>query len=328
MIAIICYVAVSYFSHRASLLPARPELYSLDQLSVVFLFVVVATVFWLSYVIARRSVFKATTKWWSPSRKGPTAPLEWDDVYGLVAYRSKLDPLNVVSRIRWKLWLQDLAFVQAPSHLALATLGIVAANSIIGKNAEISNADSENTVSGGISWLLSLPVTYLAFFLSCTAIFFAFRQIRAKVLASSRQEWIIRARTLIGEVVALTDTHRDLLDRNLMREARECWTRLNSKRLELELMLNPSEKDHRLLLYLIQKFASWRHPTVVVQDAANVEKDIKSERAKGANPVSKITASQWELILEPSDREASVSYILRLSHAVLKREWERVKLTR
>jgi hypothetical protein len=62
------------------------------------------------------------------------------------------------------------------------------------------------------------------------------------VRADSRQAWIVNARKLLGEVVALIDAHQDLRDANQFKQACEIWKELNPKCLELELMLNPSEK--------------------------------------------------------------------------------------
>lgn len=99
------------------------------------------------------------------------------------------------------------------------------------------------------------------------------------------------------------------------------WIQLNPLRLELELMLNPSEKDHRLLLYLIQSFSAWRTPRIVPQDARILIASIESgTRDPALRP-------KWKKIIETQDRADLVSYILRLSHVVLKREWERVKHT-
>jgi hypothetical protein len=170
------------------------------------------------------------------------------------------------------------------------------------------------------------PTAYLALVVGAATIFFTFRQIRAKVRADSRQQWIIHARKLLGEVVALIDQHRDLQASNKFKQALETWEKLNPIRLELELMLNPSEKDHRLLLYLIQRFATWRTPRQESQDAQIVRRSI-SGMSDGRPGPYKIP-DKWRPIIDGRDRAELVSYILRLSHVVLKREWERVKHTR
>ena len=111
-------------------------------------------------------------------------------------------------------------------------------------------------------------------------------------------------------------------------------------------MLNPSEKDHRLLLHLIQRFASRGRNPGAIQDAKILRRSIaeslspdgprpnrgwddladSGERDDLASDV--LRASDWNPIINAEGREAQVSYILRLSHVVLKREWERVKHTR
>lgn len=171
-----------------------------------------------------------------------------------------------------------------------------------------------------IAALMGNPTAYLAFIVGLATIFFTFRQIRAKVRADSRQAWILKARELLGDVVASIDAHKERVEANDSETALELWNTLNPKRLELELMLNPSEKDHRLLMYLIQHFSAWRSPPVIPQDA-KILKDIIADETSNTERLQ-----EWNMILNATDRGALVSYILRLSHVVLKREWERVKL--
>lgn len=131
----------------------------------------------------------------------------------------------------------------------------------------------------------------------------------------------------------------DLLEANQFCKAQKVWKELNPKRLELELMLNPSEKDH--LLYLIQHFSAWREPPTVPQDAKILLESIAAEKlepgvasecqpaARGVDrtdPTDPELSVQWGKIVKTTDRAELASYILRLSHVVLKREWERVNI--
>lgn len=116
---------------------------------------------------------------------------------------------------------------------------------------------------------------------------------------------------------------------------------MDERRLALELMLNPSEKDHRLLLNLIQ-----RHALIGlagegdIQDARSVRHSIAQTR--GTSLVSPAAVAfdppddgfrpdlgvPWNKVLYANRREDLLAYVFRLAHVVFKRERERVKHTR
>lgn len=265
---------------------------------------------------------RASTSWWRPNTEADLSELTWDEVYRLVAFDHHYDPLAKPGDVDWRFWRRSIPMQIVVNLFVVAVF--LSLLDLLRDPTPRSFLKSETTSqSGAAISALTNPVAYLALTGVLATIFFTFRQIRAKVLADSRQAWIVKARTLLGDVVALIDSHHELLGANKTLQAREVWKELNPKRLELELMLNPSEKDHRLLLYLIQRFASWRDPPADPQDAEIVRRQILEPATK-----SKVSIEKWNKILESSKRSDLVSYILRLSHVVLKREWERVKLTR
>lgn len=181
----------------------------------------------------------------------------------------------------------------------------------------------------GISLELSANLTaLLALTAAAISIYFTHRQLQAKVKADSRQAWIVKLRARIADFIALAGTIHEG-GAGLKRQ-----NDLNRRRLEMELMLNPSEKDHRLLMYLSLRMAFFEggeQNFAVVHDVRNIRaaiisSDLYSEEA-------------WRPLLGPipgklSDEEHDeafsdlVGYTMRLAHVVLKREWQRVKATR
>jgi hypothetical protein len=291
-----------------------------------FLAVSLAT-FWTLRAASRNFIIAANTSWWDPSDRPESTNLDWYEVYKLVAFDRALDPISVPVRARWRWWFRSL-FAQVPLYLLiwgiyLSVVDLIRDPSPRSYFLGINSPGISQTLVAA----LSNPTAYLALIVGLATIFFTFRQIRAKVRADSRQQWIIQARKLLGEVISMIDTHRDLRSANRFKESEEVWNRLNPSRLELELMLNPSEKDHRLLLYLIQRFAMWRHPEQQTQDAKILKSSVEEASGELAANASQFNEKLLRII-ETTDRAELVSYILRLAHVVLKREWERVKHTR
>lgn len=284
--------------------------------------------YWALRTISQSFTVPAKTTWWEPTSQPGSDSLDWDEVYQLVAFSDELDPIGVEKRVRWAWWLKSLLF-QIPVYLLIWGVALTAVDLIRDPSPRsFLRGTTSSLPSNPLAAALANPAAYLALIVGLATIFFTFRQIRAKVRADSRQQWIIHARKLLGEVVALIDAHRDLRAANKNKQAEEVWHKLNPARLELELMLNPSEKDHRLLLYLIQRFATWRRPYKQTQDAQILRRSIAGVTGASAATVDVKLPEKWKPIIDGRDRSELVSYILRLSHVVLKREWERVKHTR
>jgi hypothetical protein len=289
-----------------------------------------------------------TTSWWDPAT-AYDAPLEWPEVYRLVACDERMDPLGFERGPRWRGWCgwrwRALLYLLG----ALILWGLILSGLDLAydpRPRDFMLVPDDRAITPGLATVTGNPTAYLALLAAIVTIIFTYYQLRAKVRADSRQQWIIRARELLGQVVALTDAYRDLSADFRPRDAEEMWNKMNPLRLELELMLNPSEKDHRLLLHLIQRFASRGRNPGTIQDATILRQSIaKALKPDGPKPdrhwdavtdstereelVSDILReSDWNPIINSEGREAQVSYILRLSHVVLKREWERVKHTR
>lgn len=343
VLAMAIAAAVGAFPDRPSSVPADLPLLRLAAAALVVLALMGAC-----HALAIHAERRFTSSWWDPAATYDSA-LEWADVCRLVACDEKKDPLGF-ERLprwrgcrgwRWRAWLYLLAALilwgLALSGLDLAYDPRPPAFTLVPKDRQVSPA---------LVAVIGNPTAYLALLAAMVTIIFTYYQLRAKVRADSRQQWIIRARELLGQVVAHVDGYRDLRADFRPRDAEEVWNKMNPLRLELELMLNPSEKDHRLLLHLIQRFASRGRNPDLIQDARILRRSIarslrpggtesgrswerlsEEERDDLASKVLRESAD-WNPILNDEAREGQVSYILRLSHVVLKREWERVKHTR
>lgn len=279
---------------------------------------------WGIYTVGLNFQKGATTSWWQPHSGADLSNLSWDEVYTLVAFDEDFDPLKVPKRVRWNWWIRSLR-IQIPIYLIIFSISLSIFDFLQNPKprwfmTKGSSYLGDVQLAKPLSALASNPTAFFAAIVGLATIFFTFRQIRAKVRADSRQAWILKARELIGDVVASIDAHNQQIELKNTEKATQLWNDLNPKRIELELMLNPSEKDHRLLMYLIQHFSSWRIPPIIPQDAKTLKNIIADETPSTSRLL------EWNNILNESDRAALVSYILRISHVVLKREWERVKL--
>ncbi len=279
---------------------------------------------WAMYTVGQNFQDRAITSWWQPHSGTELSDLSWDEVYSLVAFSENLDPLCVSKQVRWKWWFRSLK-IQIPIYLVVCSFALSVLDLLQNPVPRSFLREGSSFMRGApldksVATVIGSPAAYLALIVGLATIFFTFRQIRAKVRAESRQAWILKARELLGEVVASIDAHKEQIAAKDFEKARRRWNNLNPKRLELELKLNPSEKDHRLLMFLIQRFSAWRVPPVFPQDASILRAIIADETPDTERLM------EWSAILNETDRAALVSYILRLSHVVLKREWERVKL--
>lgn len=172
---------------------------------------------------------------------------------------------------------------------------------------------------------------YLALIAATVSIFFAYFQLRARVRAESRQRWIDGLRKLMAQVIAdIIECDDGILS-----------NKANKRRVELELMVNPSENDHRLFCFLVRAFIV---PALRIEVDSRTKVDIAranistTEETKLLYDITQfniIVASVEDGDIPDGARKASyverndaISYMIRLSQVILKREWERVKYIR
>ena len=121
--------------------------------------------------------------------------------------RSK-DPLGFERRARWRgcrgwLWRTSLYLLAALALWGLILSGLDLAFDPRPRDFMLVPRDRQ--ISPGLAAVIGNPTAYLALLAAVVTIIFTYYQLRAKVRADSRQQWIIRARELVGQVVALTD---------------------------------------------------------------------------------------------------------------------------
>jgi hypothetical protein len=174
---------------------------------------------------------------------------------------------------------------------------------------------------------------FLALIAAAISIYFTHRQLQAKVKADSRQAWLDKLRGQISRFIAFAD---DIHYGSKEKKRSAVQTNLTAARLEMELMLNPSEKDHRLLMFLCIKLAffEWGNKEFnKIHDVRNL-KDTIERNPSGYNEEDwrKLLGAIPDRISEKDAHEDAygdlIGYLMRLSHVVLKREWQRVKQTR
>jgi len=332
LIATVAVAAVQVWLGRMGL-PFDPERLPVIRLCAGILILLGSSI--LIEAVAAAHLDRGTTKWWdgAETRDGQ---LQWSEVYDLVSASQEVDPLAFQSASRSKKRPLEFVWTCAVCFAAVAVSAQVLCflwNPSTPWWLSSAGPDRVFTALASVSGNLT---AYLALLTSGIAIVFTYHQLRAKVRADSRQQWIEKARSLVAETLALRRRRSGWLPGSV--RSRE---RLEEVRLELELMLNPSERDHRLLMYLVQRlsFLGEAGPDDI-QDAVAVRCEIAKAgpldrkgcggafvRTNGGSS-HPCLGPAWNEIIYATDEGDLVSYIMRLSHAVLKREWERVKHTR
>ncbi|WP_156884252.1 hypothetical protein V3I01_06275 [Sphingomonas sp. gentR] len=296
-------------------------------------FVVAALLIWATLKVGNRLAERfcqmSFTTWWDPA-KTADGNLDWDHLLLLV--QPVTDPIDNFGMVRPRaIFSQGIVVVLGGA--ALFACARIAADWLalpelpafltLGGNKRL-DLDALINLSGNLTAFLALAA-------AAASIWFANDQLRAKVRADNRQEWLASARTLLGEVVALAREHAtaDV-------KSREAFNReLDPRRLRFELMLNPREKDHRLLMHLLRRLAFIHEPTrAETADGGAFWTVLMSHCARRSVELGecddgvKYYEAVWKPIVECTDPGSLTTYVMRLGHVVLKREWERVKAAR
>lgn len=278
------------------------------------------------------ALVQATTKrWWDPAETFD-GELTWQQLLELV--QRDHDPLLVPRRLRTgsatASYLLMLPVIVLIAGLTAATIRFVWMPTLPGFLRPLPpTAANPAGLRAPVDALLNLGGNLgalLALIAASISIWFTYHQLRAKVRADNRQQWLARTRTLLGQVVALAAAHAEADDTTC---ETTLFTQLNPLRLEFELMLNPSEKDHRLLMYLLRRLTFLRD--LKQADAADegvLVRLIKDDCRRVASLPGAQPFERWQEVLEADKVPILVTQCMRLGHVVLKREWERVKATR
>lgn len=163
-------------------------------------------------------------------------------------------------------------------------------------------------------------------------------QTRAKLSAENRKVWLDQVRLALAESIEAlpTDDGREKNFKlfcnpssNLLPTIRKrSPTKNDLSRIKLELLINPTEKDHRALSTLLRIAYG-------ITDPAQLELWFHAEeesREQDFQHILEIDRIVYEnipairaLSQEAYDQKNLITLIIRLSNALLKREWERVK---
>ena len=177
-----------------------------------------------------------------------------------------------------------------------------------------------------------------------------FYNMRLQARATHRQKWIDEMRKTITKLLEiLTCYGSEQKNRNRNGKENEIKAKYKKNMFRLELLINPSEKEHRALLALIRRGSiftedqKWggliegiddyvlyrlEKQVKLIQLDNNKDKDSKNidpclntkRKTKKNNGKCKCKSCK--------ERYENISYIIRLSNVVLKREWEQVKYVR
>lgn len=276
---------------------------------------------WFLWLLRGRYEEGYLTSWWDISTN---RDMSWTEITDLTIGTKPLEPLVYSRQIKSKSLWNELIVIAA---ICLSMLGLFEALHLaFAKNAFRIFETKFATIAGFTANLTA----FLALVASGGAIYFTQKQLEAKVKADSRQEWIDKLRGNLAKFIAQVDALQ------ASPHGRGCETSmkdLTSTRIEIELQLNPSEKAHRILMFLTIKLAFFdkgQAEFLKVQDVTTLLNIVDSELPPGHSGRDRI----FGRIPQRRDPRYGDIYgdlvgcALRLSHLVLKREWELVKATR
>jgi hypothetical protein len=224
------------------------------------------------------------TDWFDVSKSGLLNKLSWKPD---IARLMNDDPLTHTPVFRLGLWhqaLRDLACLALASGILIAGIrGIT----ILGASPTKDNVEIATFLIGFLSLAgAATKVTY---------------EWRLKARSENRQRWIDQMREALSLLIMNVPKHSDTVPEKTVKN--EVDMEQHGK---LELLMNPSEKDHQALMALIRHIHG--HDGIPIDHIPRTELGFAT--------------------LVPSnsaDRSELKSQMMRLSNVVLKREWERVK---
>lgn len=304
----------------------------------------VAGILWTVHVLGEPVERLSRRRWWNMGASDSAAAPDWDDMIHMLCDET-CDPMILEKENRYprnrgkhrfpRSWEAGAMLVSA---LAFGVLFGIGLDYLL--YPRIPVLFQEDSGFAKLASLSTNLTAFLALIAATISILFTYQQLRAKVRAGSRQAWVKRVRKLVAEV--LTHIH----------EITRCGSgsphsdRFHKARTHLELHLNPAENDHRLLMFLIRACAlpelSIANDRITVSKIANA---LQSASSGGAGRFNGRNIEALETLVSAHSREPAhsvewrravvweytdelISFMFKLSHAILKREWERVRHTR
>lgn len=147
--------------------------------------------------------------------------------------------------------------------------------------------------------------------------------IRRNVQSKNRMEWINSLRQHIADAISRAPVMKTSGDVKRSEIFLDNNPQHHQPRVLVETFLNPSERDHRTLAMLLRWLYRVRideldRPVIeFIQDASYKDSDIEYDAVGGCLEDMKFAPQRH--------RDKMISWSIRLTNAILKREWERVK---
>lgn len=269
--------------------------------------------------------------WWDVGDSGRNATLRWKDVFILASLRAEHDPIQKTDKDFYRPKPARAFFVYLCSLFCVGVGFAVVVDYLVFPHVPNLLLDNRSAKLNALLHASGNLTAYLALTAAVITIAFTYHQLRAKVRADARMHWIEQLRALMAEIIEAIGA---------LHAGQEIDMRkFDERRLKLELMLNPSEKDHRLLAYLIRACVI---PAARIEIDEHLVHEIRSELRREVSSTAKSFTKGnqllWKIIARhgvPNNTgrrrqvtDKAISYIVILSHVILKREWEQVKWTR
>ncbi len=322
--------------------PPDPSVASLPRLF--FLIMVVAGMLWSAHALVEPVKRSVRRRWWNMGASDSAAPPDWKGILDMLCNEAS-DPMRLEAgeaypdgrgEIRVEVSIATagaFAFVVALGILFGIALDYILYPRVPAIFVMDDSVERLANLSGNLT-------AFLALITAAVSIVFTYQQLRAKVRADSRQAWVTKVRELMADVL------ENIHDVSRRGRASPHFNRLNKSRTLLELHLNPAEADHRLLMLLIRACAFTG--TVIDNDRETAQQLTAAMEQWTAEGKGRIDSESRQVlagilntylnavpgpvngwrVLPPRDRDCIVSFMFKLSHAILKREWERVRHTR
>ncbi|MGZ3240088.1 MAG: hypothetical protein ACXWJK_06805 [Burkholderiaceae bacterium] len=247
---------------------------------------------WSAYLGCRYILRMHRTSWWDRSQQIPQGRLEWDDVKEI----AEKDPINLSVKWRW-MWRKVLLW-EIPAFLIL-TIAYIQGWKLLrlyGNHQHLAQIKDVGVAVGGFGILL----TFVG----------VLHTVRSNTRSANRQAWIKDVRSVLAALIVHIPEH-DANDQ-AVDKARKKYLSLHGS---IELMLNPSEREHRALLAMIR----WFYRFGGMADPIEIDDQPLEKLGLGVRRATEFGKDDY------SGRK---SQLIRLANTVLKREWEQVKKVR
>lgn len=271
-----------------------------------YIFVFSPIFYIISIFISRRTEFVRNTHWWDSSQKGPFERLSWCEV----KYLATQTPDKFLSHRRHYLVLRyNLELIFSCGFLLF--LSILFSFSFSWRPNNFEELSSLATVLGA----LAIPGGVAAYI----------GRARIDTRSRNRQAWIDQLRSILATLIsdipgwnarwisAPSPPHENL------RSAAEKYAQHHTK---LELLLNPNEREHLAIIAYLWKLYRFDQLDQYGEARGKLP-DFIEEAYENLG-----LEERWRTMSKKEDWEKTKSELVRLSNALLKREWEQIKWIR